>query len=83
MNHLGSIEEIAKAAATEYGQDWATLPYYSRDIWREAVRQTERGGGQTEVERCAGRAIEQWYQALEPAPVKIVEEKPKKTRGGK
>lgn len=71
MNHSGHIEEIAKQAAAEYGQNWRTLNGWTKDIWREAVRHARPNTeGRTDHEKCAIKAVEAWYaaQASVPAP---------------
>ena len=50
-------EQIAKRAAALYGQDWDTLPLYSKDIWLALVRDTQPGGGDTAAAKCAGKAL--------------------------
>lgn len=90
MNHKEHIEEIAQAAAALYGQDWRVIPGWTRDRWREAVRNTNRGGGDNDMDRIAGRAIDEWYKRREgvadappePEPPPKLE-RAKKTKGVK
>ena len=78
------IEEVAQVAATLYGQVWATLPNWSKDIWRETVRNPSDSN--TDMQRCALKAKAAWLekqQAPQPEPeaepeeVKPVERKSK------
>lgn len=78
MDHKEHLDEIAQIAATLHGQEWARLPMWTRDTWREAVRQTPRNGGTTDIERVAGRAIDEWYKRQEAPPVPEKKTKTKK-----
>ncbi len=80
MNHKEHINEIAQEAARLYGQDWNAIPTGSRERWIEAVRHTNRGGGENDMDRIAGRAINEWYERRErpaAAPIPQPEKKPK------
>lgn len=66
------LEQIAKAAAEMHGQDWAKLPHYSKDIWRETVRHPLSGPPQNDMERCVVKAKE---QKVEPEEAKPTEKK--------
>ena len=72
------VEAIAQVAAGMYGQVWATLPTWSRDIWREIVRHDYFGvspiGVSSDMERCVVQAKKKWRddqegQAQEAASV--------------
>jgi hypothetical protein len=65
---IAELEAVAREAARIAGQNYDALPQHARDIWREAVRQTPAGRGQTAVEKAAGRAIEAWIAARQ-API--------------
>jgi hypothetical protein len=85
--HKEHVEEIAQAAAALYGQDWRHIPGWTRDRWRDVVRQTPRGGGDNVMERAAGCAIDEWYKrrgapvvVAQAAAVKAEPAAPKKKR---
>lgn len=74
LDHSGSVDEIAKAAAAAYGQDWSKIPTWSRDKWREVVRHAQAGTvGETKQDQCAIKAVEDWIKAQQP---KVVEAPP-------
>ena len=74
------VEEIAKAASVLYGQVWAALPQWSKDIWRETVRHDD-GQIYSDASRCAAEAkkahLEKREEVVAPHPT---EKKPKKVR---
>lgn len=77
MNHKDHLEEIAQVAASLYGQDWKAIPGWTKDRWREAVRNTNRAGGDNDMDRIAGQAIDEWYKKQEaPAAVEATPETP-------
>ncbi len=76
MTHEETIE-IAQIAAAIHGHDWATLPQWSKDIWRETVRHNEIGPGQSEMELNAAAAKDLWIQGGKPPKPVVVEEQAK------
>jgi len=71
------IEEIAQAAAEQYGQVWAGLPTWSKDIWRQMARDADPSALHTDAQRCAAAAKREYLQKqAEP-----VEKKTRKKRG--
>ena len=68
------IEEIAQVAAGMYGQVWAGLPNWSKELWRESVRHADSQEVRSEMERCSVEAKKKWRedqegQKQEAAPV--------------
>lgn len=59
--HLEYTEEIAREAVTLYGQNWEKLSVAGQDRWRGLVRSISAGGGESEPEKIAGRAVQNWY----------------------
>jgi hypothetical protein len=84
MDHKEHLDEIAQIAAALHGQNWATLPMWARDRWKEAVKHTNRGGGDNPMDCVAGRAIDEWYKRRETPPAveepQAVPEKKTKTK---
>lgn len=64
MSHLNHVEEIAIRAAEIYGQDYKSLDAPAKQIYRETVAATARGGGQTALEKACGSAIEEFYTGV-------------------
>lgn len=65
MQHLQHIEDIAPVVAVKLGLDWRKLPRISQDAIRAAVRDTPRLSGQTDLEKAAGTAIDEWCSRQE------------------
>ena len=70
------IEEVAQVAAEMYGQVWAGLPHWSKEIWKEMVREAGSAEVYSEASRCAVQAVKLWIndqegqkQAQEAPPV--------------
>ena len=67
------VEAIAQVASQMYGQVWAGLPQWSKELWRESVRHADSQEIRSEMERCSYEAKKKWRedqegQAQEAAP---------------
>lgn len=71
------LTEIAQVAAEIHGHEWARLPNWSKDIWRETVRHNETAPGQSEMELNALAAKDLWLQGRKPIQPVVVEEQVK------
>jgi len=72
------VEQIAQDAAQLYGQQWAGLPQWSKDLWREMVRD-DSGQVYSEASRCACAAKKAHLEKqATPEEAKPVEKKTKK-----
>ena len=76
MTH-DELTEVAQIAAEIHGHDWAKLPMWSKDIWRETVRHNELGHGQSAMELDAVAAKDLWIQGRKPIQPVVVEEQAK------
>ena len=68
------VEAIAQVAARMYGQNWTTIPAWSREVWLEMVRHDDPAEVYSEAARCVVEAKRKWRddqegQAQEAASV--------------
>jgi hypothetical protein len=89
--HLEHIDEVAAIACGLYGKEWKHIPGWSRDIWRDTVRRVTPESDATDVERCAVKAVAQWYKVrrakaqaeaeeIDETPAETIADKPKRPK---
>jgi len=75
------IEQIAQAASEMYGQAWAGLPQWSKDIWRQMAWDADPSVLHTDAQRYAAAAKREWLKKQATPEAEPVEVKTRKKRG--